>query len=175
MGRKLIQGVPPAYRWPELGDKTENRRDCHREKSKDKHLDPSTRMFNVHPSSVTNIKRRHPRIPGESSGWGSVFSLPRVLVQTMVGEVRSLKPLDVLFNCYVVSNSLWHLATAACQASLFFTNSWSLLKLMSIESVMPSNHLILFSCPQSLHQVPKVLKLQLQHQSFLWILRVDFL
>ena len=33
--------------------------------------------------------------------------------------------------------------TAACQASLYFTISWSLLKLMSIESVMPSNHLIL--------------------------------
>ena len=33
--------------------------------------------------------------------------------------------------------------TAACQASLPFTISCSLLKLMSIESVMPSNHLIL--------------------------------
>ena len=33
--------------------------------------------------------------------------------------------------------------TAACQASLSITNSWSLLKLVSIESVMPSNHLIL--------------------------------
>ena len=33
--------------------------------------------------------------------------------------------------------------TAAHQASLSITNSWSLLKLMSIESVMPSNHLIL--------------------------------
>ena len=33
--------------------------------------------------------------------------------------------------------------TAARQASLSFTISWSLLKLMSIESVMPSNHLIL--------------------------------
>ena len=33
--------------------------------------------------------------------------------------------------------------TAACQASLSITNSWSLLKLMSTESVMPSNHLIL--------------------------------
>ena len=31
--------------------------------------------------------------------------------------------------------------TAACQASLSFTISWSLLKLMSIESVIPSNHL----------------------------------
>ena len=36
--------------------------------------------------------------------------------------------------------TLW---TAARQASLSITNSWSLLKLMSIESVMPSNHLIL--------------------------------
>ena len=33
--------------------------------------------------------------------------------------------------------------TTACQASLSITNSWSLFKLMSIESVMPSNHLIL--------------------------------
>ena len=36
--------------------------------------------------------------------------------------------------------------TAAHQASLSITNSWSLFKLMSIESVMPSNHLIL-RCP----------------------------
>ena len=35
--------------------------------------------------------------------------------------------------------------TAARQTSLSITNSWSLLKLMSIESVMPSNHLILCS------------------------------
>ena len=33
--------------------------------------------------------------------------------------------------------------TVACQASLSVTNSWSLLKLMSIESVIPPNHLIL--------------------------------
>ena len=33
--------------------------------------------------------------------------------------------------------------TAACQASLFITNSWNLLKLMSITSVMPSHHLII--------------------------------
>ena len=34
--------------------------------------------------------------------------------------------------------------TAACQAPLSITNSWSLLKLMSFESVMLSNHLILY-------------------------------
>ena len=49
---------------------------------------------------------------------------------------------SVQFSRSVVSNSEtpW---TAACQASLSITNSQSLLKLMSIESVMPSNHLIL--------------------------------
>ena len=43
--------------------------------------------------------------------------------------------------------------TAACQASLSFTISWSLLRFMSIELVMPSNHLLLChpfsSCLQS--------------------------
>ena len=37
--------------------------------------------------------------------------------------------------------------TAACQTFLSFTNSRSLLKLMSIESVMPPNHLILYRPP----------------------------
>ena len=69
--------------------------------------------------------------------------------------------------------------TAARQASLSFTVSQSLLKLMSIESVMPSNHLIL-CCPRlllpsifpsirvfssewvgSLNQVAKISELQL--------------
>ena len=45
-----------------------------------------------------------------------------------------------LLSCVQLLETSW---TAACQASLFITNSWSLLKLMSIESVMPFNHLIL--------------------------------
>ena len=80
--------------------------------------------------------------------------------------------------------------TAAHQAPLSFPITRSLLKLMSIESVVPSSHLILccyfvllpsifpstmvFSSG-SLHQVAKVLELQPQHQSFQWIFRVDFL
>ena len=49
---------------------------------------------------------------------------------------------SVQFSCSVVSDfaTPW---TAARQASLSISNSRSLLKLMSIESVMPSNHLIL--------------------------------
>ena len=48
----------------------------------------------------------------------------------------------LLFSRSVVSDSVtpW---TAACQAFLSFTISWSLLKPIPIESVMPSNHLIL--------------------------------
>ena len=80
---------------------------------------------------------------------------------------------------------------AAHQDSLSFTISQSLLKLMSIESVTPSNHLTIhhpllflpsffprirvFSQFGSLHQVVKVLELQLQHQSFQCIFRVGFL
>ena len=79
---------------------------------------------------------------------------------------------------------------AAHQASLSITNSQSLLKLMSIALVMPSNHLLsslspptfnhsqhqgLFQWVSSSHQEAKVLELQLQHQSFQWIFRIDFL
>ena len=73
--------------------------------------------------------------------------------------------------------------TVAHQGFLSITSSWSLLKLMSINSVMSSSHLIL-CCPllllpsilpsirtlfqrvSFLHQVAKVLEFQLQHQSF---------
>ena len=48
-----------------------------------------------------------------------------------------------LLSCVWLFETPW---TAAHQASLFFTISCNLLKLMSIESVMPSNHLIL-CCP----------------------------
>jgi len=80
--------------------------------------------------------------------------------------------------------------TAVRQASLSITNYRSLFKLMSTKSVMPSNissSVIPFSCLQSSqlqglfqwvsssHQVAKVLELQLQHQSFQWIFRTDFL
>ena len=53
--------------------------------------------------------------------------------------------MNPLFNS-VISCIIWFFATpwtAACQASLSITISWSLLKRMSIKLVMPSNHLIL--------------------------------
>ena len=80
--------------------------------------------------------------------------------------------------------------TAAHQASLSITDSWSLLKLMSIELVMPSNHPLsspsppalnlsqhqdLFKWVSSSHQVAKILEFQLQHRSFQLIFRADLL
>ena len=52
--------------------------------------------------------------------------------------------ISVQFICSVMSDSATP-CIAACQASLSITNSRSLLKLMSIKSVMPSSHLILSS------------------------------
>ena len=55
----------------------------------------------------------------------------------------------MLFSSVQLLSCVWLFATpwtAACQASLSITNSQSLLKLMCIKSVMPSNHLIL-CCP----------------------------
>ena len=95
----------------------------------------------------------------------------------------------ILYNSmYIVDHSLSHVWlfvtpwTAAHQAPLSLTVSWSLLKLMSIELMMPSNQLIfccllrlpsifsqhqdLFQCVSFSHQVAKVLELQLQHQPF---------
>ena len=98
------------------------------------------------------------------------------------------------FSSVQLLSHIWLFATSwttARQAFLSITDSWSPPKPMSIESVMPSNHLIhcspspptfnlsqhqgLFHWVSSSHQVAKVLKLQLQHQSFQWIFRTDFL
>jgi len=54
---------------------------------------------------------------------------------------------SVQFSSVQSLSHVWLFATpwtAACQASFSIINSWSLLRLMSVELVMPSNHLILF-------------------------------
>ena len=90
----------------------------------------------------------------------------------------------LLFSHYVMSGSLWphglQHARPPCPST-----SRRLLKIMSIELVMASNHFILspsslfafhlswyqglFQWISCLYQVAKVLQLQLQHQSFQWI------
>ena len=100
-----------------------------------------------------------------------------------------------LFSSVQSLSHIWLFATpwtAVRQASLSITNSQSLLKLMSIVLVMPSQpcHPLLSPSPlvfnlsqqqglfqwvSSSHQVAKVLEFQLQHESFQWIFRTDFL
>ena len=101
---------------------------------------------------------------------------------------------SVQFSSVQSLSHVWLFATpwtAACQATLSITNSRNLLRLMSIESVMPSNHLILrhpLLLPPSVFPSIRVFSnesvlgirwpnigVQLQHQSFQWIFRTDFL
>ena len=90
----------------------------------------------------------------EKSGWLQAMGSYRVrhnwkTEHTHITSVITKTGITVYVDVFVVAQSLscvrlfvtpW---TAAGQASLSITNSGSLLKLMSIESVMPSNHLIL--------------------------------
>ena len=110
-------------------------------------------------------------------------------VYTHVGYHMSLR----MFSSVQSLSHVWLYVTpwtAARQASLSITNSWSLLKLMSVESVMPSNHLILcrtlflpsifpsirsFQMSQLFVSGGQSIGVQLQHQSFQWIFRTDFL
>ena len=82
--------------------------------------------------------------------WGIVSRIPSVtenLVAFTYNLHTSSHISSVQFSRSVMSDSAipWN---AARQASLSFTNSQSLLKLMSINYVMPPNHLIVLSCLQ---------------------------
>ena len=58
-----------------------------------------------------------------------------------------MRMISLLYQFSSVTQScptLWDPRTATCKASLSITNFWSLLKFMSLESVMPSNNLILY-------------------------------
>ena len=104
-----------------------------------------------------------------------------ILILSAIVVVQSL-------SCIQLFATPW---TVACQASLSLTISQSLPRFMSFESVMLSNHFILcysLLSPSIFPSIricfnesvlpirwPKYQKLQLQHQSFQWVFRVDFL
>jgi len=120
-------------------------------------------------------------------------------VQSLVRELRSHMPHGTakkkkMFFSSVAQSYLTVCDPMDCSTPGFPVHHQlaELLKLMSIELVMPSNHLTiccpLFLLPSVLpsirvfssesaswHQMAKVLELQLQHQSFQWIFRTDFL
>ena len=106
----------------------------------------------------------------------------------------SLILINFYCSCSVTKlcQTLCDLMSAACQTSLPFTISQSLLKLTSIDwindaiqpspSLLPpslpafnlSQHHGIFQWVSSSHQVAIVLELQLQYQSFQWILKIDY-
>ena len=75
--------------------------------------------------------------------WGQRAELIQMENISNVERVRLYSSSVQSLSCVWLFVTLW---TAACRASLSITNSWSLLKLMSIELVMPSNQVIL-CCP----------------------------
>ena len=105
---------------------------------------------------------------GSRGNYDIVGGFPPIRTLILILRLISVQPP----SCVRIFVTPWN---AARQASLSFAISRSLLKLMSVELVMPSNHLIL-SCPQSFPasgSFPKsrlfasrVLELQPQHQSF---------
>ena len=83
-------------------------------------------------------------LPGKSCGWRSLEDYsPRGQKSWTRWSTHEYLVAAQLLRCVQLFTTPW---TAACQAFLSFTISWSLLKLMSIDSVMASNHLI-FCCP----------------------------
>ena len=102
-----------------------------------KPMDHSLPGFSVHGI----LQARIPKWVAMPSSRGSSQPRDPTIKEDSLPLTPPGKP-QVQFSRSVVTDSAtpW---TAAHQASLSITNSWSLLKLMSIESVMPSNHLIL--------------------------------
>ena len=81
-----------------------------------------------------------------------LFSIVAAPIYSPVNGVQVFSFLQIFSNIYYFLSTVQSLNrvrlfaipwTTVCQAFLSITNSWSLLKLMSIESLMPSNRLIL--------------------------------
>ena len=111
-------------------------------------FDPWIRKFpgegNGIPLQYSCLRNPMDRGAWEATGHG-VAKTQKRLLSVQLSSVQ-------LLSCVRLFVSPW---TAAHQASLSITNSWSLLKLMSIESVMPPNHLIL-CCPLLLLFFPSI-------------------
>ena len=148
----------------------------------------------VAPSSIFKVGAQHP----QTSLSLSDLSVSIIMFSLTFQPSSYKDPCDYTGPTWISSfQSLSHAWifmtpwTAACQAYLSITKSQSLPKLMSIESVMPSNHLILclpllllppifprmslFKWVSSSYQVAKALVFQLQHQSFQRTPRIDLL
>ena len=112
--------------------------ECHVHTGSDSESPPSWDRQRNPESKVGKGKKSFRKTPGE---WGFLETSRRGFQTHRRGEVWSSKFSSVQsLSCVQLFATPW---TAVCQASLSITNSQSLLKLMCIELVMPSNHLIL--------------------------------
>ena len=122
--------------------------------------------------------------PGRLQSTGSQRVRHNWVLITVLKHPASIQ----LLSCVWLFVTPWSVAR---QTFLSITNSWSLLKVLFIESVMPSNHLILcrpllllplifpasgsFQTSRFFASGSQSMEFQLQHQSFQWISRTDFL
>ena len=104
---------------------------------------------NFHPISSVG----GPRLAGDSHGAGPHITEAPSLSSTLHSSVQ-FSSVQLLRRIRLFATP-W---TAACQASLSITNSQSLLKLMPIESVMPSSHPVL-CCPLLLPPIPPSIRI----------------
>ena len=160
-----------------------------------------TEKFPRTKTSVMNIHSYYPRIYQVITIYQVIIKSALSALENWKGNLSGTRKGKLIFVILILIlkwfssvqtlSRVWLFATpwtAACQASLSITNSRSLLKPMSIVSVMPSNHLVLChpllllpsifpsirlsQWVSSSHQVAKVL--EFQPQSFQWIFRTDF-
>ena len=93
----------------------------------------------THQSSIFSISTEKKNLHFILRGKKCIFQLGRILFRS----ITFFFPSFIQFSHSVMSDALQPPWTAVFQASMSITNSWSLLRFMSIELVMPSNHLIL--------------------------------
>ena len=95
------------------------------------------------PTELSNFSSTQASL-GDVEGSVPAHSRANIAMKQVTQNIRFLSACK--FSSVQSLSCVWLFATpwtAACQASLFTNNAWSLLKLMSMELVMPSNHLIL--------------------------------
>ena len=136
----------------------------------------------------TKPKRARPTRPGDTN-----LSEPKVVIQNRDTDSpwSLINKLLSLFSCSVVSDSLWpqrlHLTRLHCSSpsprvcsNSFPLSQWCHPTTYPLFSPSPlalnlSQYQGLFQWVSSSHQVTKELELQLQHGTFQWIFRVNFL
>ena len=154
-----------------------------------------TKKFPRTKTSVMNIHSYYPRI------YQVIIKSAQSALENWKGSLSDIRKRKLIFVILILIlkwfssvQSLSHVWlfvtpwTANARPPCLITSSWSLPKLMSIELLMPSNHLILcrpllllpsvfpnIKWVSSSHQVAKTLEFQLQHQSFQWTHRTDLL